>query len=68
MKTDSYSRATALKLSISNSFFTETETNPALSVTGPATGSYQDVDMFHTYITRSNCTYKDVIVLEKVHH
>ncbi|CAG0896137.1 unnamed protein product [Darwinula stevensoni] len=66
IRADSNNAATALKATISNCLLTDTYNNEALLVRGRGSGSYQEVTMVYTYITRSFIPYRDVILLDQV--
>lgn len=66
LKVNAQSAAAALNGLVVNNLFEANKNKEALNVQGPATGSYQVVEVLSNYFTKNYAQYKANIVLDKV--
>lgn len=66
IQSDSNGVPTALKAVIHNNVFADNNVTETVYLQGRRSSPYQEVTLYHNYVTRSNVRYKNVMLLDQV--
>lgn len=66
IQSDSNGVPTSLKAVIHNNVFADNNVTETLYIGGRRSSPYQEVTLYHNYVTRSHVPHKDVILLNQV--